>query len=221
LSDLFAKESGEAAGDWWLPDLVDHFPGAELCTQAVRAVSTVTGALASEWVAEMNKTADEIEHSTPPWQLYNTDMWCAAAEPVIRNLVADGSLWSWPNPDGLTKTNFLSIIWNQLKKLNRETVIAPPECMGRARQVVTQGSETSALTYTLHVLLKVLPTLDTLDLKTTCADTLDTQLKSKNYALPAQIWEAVERAKKDGSIPIFDVAPVAETVVESDDGTLL
>lgn len=69
-----------------MPDLADHFQGVELCTQAVGMVSTVTAALAAEWQAAMNKAADEIEQSTPPWQLYNTAIWSFAAAPVMKRL---------------------------------------------------------------------------------------------------------------------------------------
>ncbi len=135
---------------------------------------------------------------------------CLHSLQVIQALVAEGSFWCWPDPVGLAKTNFLNTILLQLKKLNRESVVVNPVCMGKARQVVSHGSETGALTYALHVLLKVLPLLDTLELKKACADTLFTQLKSKNYSVPAQVWEAVEQAKTDGAAPIFEVGPVAD-----------
>jgi len=91
----------------------------------------------------------------------------------------------------------------QIKNVTRDGFgpVIEPQIMSRARKMYAASVDTGGVAYACFVLLRVMPSLETPELRLQCAATLESQLKSETYTLCPAIWEAVAEAAQTGTHP--------------------
>jgi hypothetical protein len=197
LTSVFRAPLLQHPGD--LSHLVPAAVVADTLAMADRAMEKTV----SDWADFLVKTSEELQSVTPVWQLHSTDIWSPAAKAVLLPLI-ESPAWAWPTPEALPKHALLHTVHGQAKRMNKEVGNSfSAATLKDSKTVLSHTAETSALAYALHVLVKILPKLDAVELKKTAATTLRAQVLSKHYQLPEGIMEAISQAAETGVEPKF------------------
>lgn len=202
LSDLWKPLSGWSVGD------LSSIASVTIMPDTLSLAASTCEKSMAHWSQSLDECCKSLEACTPPWQVHKDDLWGPASELALRGLI-DGPAWSWPNPTALAKSSKLTNLLNQFKRLGKDVggTLVSVDILKKGKEVCHHVSETSAMCYTLHVLLKVIPMLDTSELRVTAATTLKSQILSQRYSLPDMMWDALEAAVKTGTSPVFRKQP--------------
>jgi hypothetical protein len=200
----FLTEHWRRAIDWHPADLSDAAPAA-LPNDALAAAASECDRCMQMWTGTVEAVAASMNACTPSWALHKEDMWSPAAKIMCEAMLATGSQWSWPNPPALKKSGLLQGMIGFTRRLSRDghPQVIEASVIKNAKTTSALASDTAALTYALHVLINVLPKLDTTELRTTCAMTLQEQIVSNKYTLPAGVLDAVSEAAASGTSPSY------------------
>jgi hypothetical protein len=185
----FLTEHWRRASDWNPADVSDAAPAA-LPNDALTAAASECDRCVQIWSGTMEAVSTSMNAATPSWALHKEDLWSPAAKITFEAMLATGSPWAWPEPPALKKSGLLQGMIGFARRLARDghVQLIDASIIKNAKTTSALASETAALTYTLHVLFNVLPKLDKLDLRTTCATTLQAQIVSSTLSVAA--WTA-------------------------------